>query len=178
MTAEGGADRGCRDPHPEAQQFSLDALVAPAGILLGEADDQLLNVLVEPGSPCATMWVGPGACDEAAVPAQQRLGLDEEAGPAGPGQDAADGGEQRPVGGLELGSWGLAAEHGELMAQDEDLKVLGGVAAGELDEELDGAAQRQVGKSWQHRGGLRGGRGRGGTVATRGRYELPAEDPV
>jgi hypothetical protein len=33
------------------------------------------------------------------------------------------------------------------MAQDENLEILGGIAAGELDEELDGAAQRQVGKS-------------------------------
>jgi hypothetical protein len=40
MTAEGGADRGCRDLHPEAQQFSLDALVTPPGILLGQADDR------------------------------------------------------------------------------------------------------------------------------------------
>jgi hypothetical protein len=67
---------------------------------------------------------------------------------------AADGGQQRPVGGLEVGSWGLAAEHGELVAQDEDLEILSGIAAGELDEELDeeldGAAQRQVGESWRH----------------------------
>jgi hypothetical protein len=57
-------------------------------------------------------------------------------------------------------------EHGELVAQDKDLKVLGGVAAGELGEELDGAAQRQVGKSWQHRGGLRGGGSGDATVAS------------
>ena len=147
MTAEGGADRGCRDPHPEAQQFSLDALVAPTGILLGEADDELLDVLVERGSPRATIRVGPSARDEAAVPAQQRLRLHQEAGPAGWGQDAADGGEQRPVGGFELGSWSLAAEHGHLMSQDEDLKILGGIASGEEGEQLDGAAQRQVGES-------------------------------
>jgi hypothetical protein len=115
MTAEDGANRGCRDPHPEVQQFSLDALVAPAGILLGEAEDELLDVLVERGSPGSASWVGPGARDEAAVPAQQGLRLHQEAGPAGPGQDAADGGEQRPVGGFELGSWSLAAEDGELV---------------------------------------------------------------
>jgi len=34
---------------------------------------------------------------------------------------------------------------------DEDLEILGSVAAGELDEQLDGAAERQVGESWQHR---------------------------
>jgi hypothetical protein len=36
------------------------------------------------------------------------------------------------------------------VAQDEDLKLLGGIAAGEEGEQLDGAAQRQVGESWQH----------------------------
>ena len=85
------------------------------------------------------------------MPAQQRLRPDEEAGPARPRQDAADGREQGPVGRFELRSWRLAAEHGQLMAQDEDLKFLGGVAAGEEGEELDGAAQHQGGKSWQHR---------------------------
>jgi hypothetical protein len=142
MTAQDEADRRCRDPHPHAQQLALDALVAPTGILLGEADDQLLEVLVERGSPRATTGVGPGARDEAAVPAQQGLWLDQEAGPAGSGQDAADGGEQGPVGGFELGPWSLAAEHGELVAQDEDLKILGGIAAGEQGEQPDGAAQR------------------------------------
>jgi hypothetical protein len=29
---------------------------------------------------------------------------------------------------LELGTWDLAAEHGELVTQDEELQVLGGIA--------------------------------------------------
>jgi hypothetical protein len=41
---------------------------------------------------------------------------------------------------------------GELVAQDEDLQVLGGVAAGEQGEQLDGAAQGQAGESRQHPG--------------------------
>jgi hypothetical protein len=81
MTAEGGADRGCRDLHPEAQQFSLDALVAPAGMLLGQADDQLLDVVVQRW-PAGLVWVGPGASDQASVPAQQHLRPDEETRPA------------------------------------------------------------------------------------------------
>ena len=39
-----------------------------------------------------------------------------------------------------------------LVRQDKDLEVLGGVTAAELGEELDGAAQGQVGRSWQHCG--------------------------
>ena len=116
LTAGGAAGRGCRDPHPGAPQFSLDALVAPAGVLLGEADDELLDLRVEGWTPRSTPRIGPHPFDQLPVPAQQRLGPDEEGRPVGPGKDAADGGEQRPVGGLELGSWSLAAEDGELVA--------------------------------------------------------------
>jgi hypothetical protein len=38
---------------------------------------------------------------------------------------------------------GVAAQHGELVAQDEDRQVLGGVTAGEQGEQLDGAAQHE-----------------------------------
>jgi len=58
------------------------------------------------------------------MPAKQRLGLDEEAGPADSRQRAAEGGEQRPVGGLQPRSWDLAAEHAELVTQDEKFQVL------------------------------------------------------
>jgi hypothetical protein len=37
------------------------------------------------------------------------------------------------------------------VAQDEDLQVLGGVSAGEQGEQLDGAAQHEIGKFQQHR---------------------------
>jgi hypothetical protein len=98
----------------------------------------------------AAMRVGPRAGDQAAMPAPQGVRGDQEARPAVAWQDAADRGEQGAVGGFQPGSWELASQDGELLAQDQDLQVLGGVAAGELGEELDGAAQRQVGESGQH----------------------------
>ena len=156
VTLSRRADGGCRDPNAEVQQFTLDALVAPARVLGGQADDQLLDVLVELWSPLATARVGPRACDEAPVPAQQRLGGGEEAGPAGSGEDPADRGQQGAVGGLEPGTWGLAAQHTKLVAQHEDLQVLGGVAAGEHREQPDGAAERRVGEFGEHPSGLRG----------------------
>jgi hypothetical protein len=36
------------------------------------------------------------------------------------------------------------------MPQDEDLKILGSITASEQREQLDGAAQRQVGEFGQH----------------------------
>jgi hypothetical protein len=86
------------------------------------------------------------------MPAQQRLRCDEEAGPTVAWENAADGGEQGAVGGFQLGPGGLPLEDGELVAQHQDLQVLGGVTAGEQGEQLDGAAQGQVGESRQHEG--------------------------
>ena len=70
------------------------------------------------------------------------------------GEDAADRGEQGAVIRLQPRAWNLAAQHAELVAQDEDLQVLAGVAAAEQGEQLDGAAQRQVGEFRQHQVGL------------------------
>jgi hypothetical protein len=91
--------------------------------------------------------------DQLPVPAQQRVGLDEEARPAGSGEDAADRGEQGAVGGLQPRAWNLAAQQAELVAQEEDLQVLAGVVAAELGEQLDRVAQRQVGEFRQHQVG-------------------------
>ena len=49
-----------------------------------------------------------------------------------PTEPAADRREQGPVGRLQPGSRRLAAQDDELMAQDEDLEIFGGVATGEL----------------------------------------------
>jgi hypothetical protein len=127
VPTQDGADGSGGDLDAEALEFPLDPLVAPARVLPGQADDQLLHVIVQRWSSGLMVRVRPGAGDQAAVPAQQRLRPDEEAGPAAPGQDAADRGEQRPVGGLELGPRRLAAQHRELVAQDEDFQLLIGI---------------------------------------------------
>ena len=116
VAVQRGTDRGCRHPNAEVQQLSLDALVSPARVLGGQADDQLLHVFVQRWSPVSTMWVGPGAGDHSSMPAQQRLRGDDEAGPAGSGQQSADGGEHGAVGGFQPGSRGLAAKHRQLVA--------------------------------------------------------------
>jgi hypothetical protein len=47
VAAQRRADRGRRDAHAEPLQLALDPLVAPAGVLFGQADDQLLHLLVQ-----------------------------------------------------------------------------------------------------------------------------------
>jgi hypothetical protein len=132
-------DRGGRDPHAKPEELALDALVAPPRVLRGEADNQLLDVVVQWWPAGLAMRVGPRAGDQPAVPAQQRLRLDEEAGPPGSGQDAADRGEQGPVGRFQPGTRDLATQDGELVAEHHDLQVFGGITAGGRREQLDGA---------------------------------------
>jgi hypothetical protein len=59
MAAKRRADRGGRDLNPEVLQLALDPLVAPGEVLPGQADDQLLHLLVQwPARPAVR--VGPG----------------------------------------------------------------------------------------------------------------------
>jgi hypothetical protein len=101
MAAERFADHGRRDPHVEAEQFALDPLVAPAGIVLCQAGRSAVGWLHQAvdgrthDGDRSTLWRPGGGA------AQQRLRLDEEARLAGPRQHAANGSQQGPIGRLE-----------------------------------------------------------------------------
>jgi hypothetical protein len=114
-------------------------------------NDQLPHTTIKSRTSCSATRVGPRAGDQATVPAQQRVGLDQEAGSATSGQHAADRGERRPVGGFQPGAGDPAAQHRELVAQNQDLQVLGSITAGEQDEQLDGPVQREVRECREHR---------------------------
>ena len=71
------------------------------------------------------MRVGPATADERPVPAQDRLGGDEEGSPALPWHETGQGGDECPVGPRESGPTDLAAQDGQLVAEQEDLRLLG-----------------------------------------------------
>ena len=61
------------------------------------------------------------------MPAEERCRGDEEGGPSVPREGPARRREEHPVDGPELGSARRPLQHPELMAEDEDLEVLGAV---------------------------------------------------
>src|SRR6266568_1448691 len=65
VAAQRGADRGRRDAQAKLEQLALGALVAPARVLAGQANDQLLQFLVEWRASWSAVRVGPGAGDQA-----------------------------------------------------------------------------------------------------------------
>jgi hypothetical protein len=68
---------------------------------------------------------GPATGHHGPVPAQQGLGSDQEHRPARGWEQPAPRREQRSVGGLSAGPWMLAAQHRQLVAQHQDLDLLG-----------------------------------------------------
>ena len=81
------------------------------------------------------------------MPAQQRVGLHEEDRPPVTSQDASERGEEHAVDGFEPGSGHLTVQHGELMAQHEDLGVFGAVASTAQHEEIHDEADQTVEKT-------------------------------
>ena len=79
VAAQRGPDRGGGDLYAELEQLALDSLVAPARILCRQLDDQLLQVRGQWRPAGLAVGVGLRAGDQPPVPAQQRVGLDEEA---------------------------------------------------------------------------------------------------
>jgi len=63
------------------------------------------------------------------MPAQDRARGDQAMGPQCAGQSPDEGGEHGPVRPVQAWSWVGAAQDGHLMAQHEELDVLGGGCA-------------------------------------------------
>jgi hypothetical protein len=85
--------------------FILDAAVAPAGIVLGHADDEVAHRLHEPWPADAVSLIGVLRREQLAVPAQAQDGVGGDAG-GDPGkqitsEDVALGGESAPLSEVE-----------------------------------------------------------------------------
>ena len=116
VTAKQHGDGTSRDTDTEVLQLTFDPQVAPARVLLGQAQNQSPDLAIDgPGAPAAAAGVSTSHY-ESLVPAQQRLGTNEERAASsfvagcgwlqpearGPGayiQGASLGGEGSPPGG-------------------------------------------------------------------------------
>ena len=71
------------------------------------------------------------------MPTQDRVGLHHEDGPAVTAEDASERGEDRSVGGFEARPDDLALQHGELVAQHQDLDIFGTIPAATQHQQVD-----------------------------------------
>ncbi|MGW4464743.1 hypothetical protein [Micromonospora sp. NPDC004704] len=122
----------------------MDAAVPPRRILRRESQYQVADLLVDRWPARPGMRVRPPSGDQVTMPAQQRGRGDEEHRPAWAGQQPRQHRQYHPVGGLEIGAGHLAAQHRHLMAEHQDLHILGPLVAGELGQHLQDLAKQQV----------------------------------
>ncbi len=121
-------DRVRADPVSQAEEFALDALVAPARVLPGQLLHQGAD-LVRDRWPFQRVRVGPFPRDQSPVPGQQRGWCHDPVQPPVPGQHPGQGGQHGTASPVRLWPGNLPAQHGYLMPQYQDLRVLDGVTA-------------------------------------------------
>jgi hypothetical protein len=93
--------------------------------------------------------MGPAPPDQAGVPAQQgaRAGNQAQLAEMTAGQHPGQRSHDRPVGPGQPRCPDVALEHGDLVAQEEDLGILDAAGAGEQGNPAEHAEHRQVSKS-------------------------------
>jgi hypothetical protein len=121
------ADRACRDADPEPAKLALNADTSPAAVLPAESDDELDELIVERGTPRASLGSStlPLATRELPMPAEQSLGRDEKTSPAPPWKESAERSEDRSVcGSVAHAAMELPLQHPDLVAKHHQLDVL------------------------------------------------------
>ena len=101
------------------------------------------------------------------MPAQDRLGSDEERRAPLREHQLGQRGDDRSIRPGETGSGNLTLEHGELVAEHQDLCVLGGVVHPEDPEQFDDSADYAVQEAERH--------GRGASLSPSWRVKLTTE---
>ena len=90
------------------------------------------------------MRVGPVVRDEASMPTQDRVGLTRKIDQRSRPSTRDKRGEDRSVVGFEARTRDLALQHRELMAQHEDLDILGTLPATAQHQQVDHEPDKTV----------------------------------
>jgi hypothetical protein len=143
-------DAARRDGEAELAELAGDAWVAPARVLARELEHELADVLGEWRASRPARRGRPFAADEFAVPAQQRLWSDGEAAAPVGRELPGECGQEGAVGRLELRPGFLASEHGELVAEREQLDFLSEAVMSAGREQSQDGGEGEVAEGEQH----------------------------
>ena len=99
MATENPSDRAGRDAETELSQVALDADTSPTPILPTEANNEPDQIIGHRWAPRASLLspTPPLVLGSFAMPAQQRLGGDQEGSPPCPREQTAECGENGPI---------------------------------------------------------------------------------
>jgi hypothetical protein len=134
----------------EAGEFAVDPSISPGGVLGGQAHDQGTQASGDGRSTGPDRLGGPAAGDQLAVPAQDGGRCDEQPEGSAGRKQSGEGGDQGAVGPGYSRAWRAPLEHGELVAQNQDLDVLGGVGSGAQHDPAEERGEHLVDQSQRH----------------------------
>jgi hypothetical protein len=143
---------GRRDSYAEFRQFAMDPAVSPQRILLcqanGKAGDALDRRRAAGLAPLACVVLLRG---QLAVPGQQRRGRDrKDLAPAPARYEPCQRSEPDPVSGLVSRPADVAAQHRVLVAQNQQLGVLGQITTEQHDQQPEHGTDDHVNKGEDH----------------------------
>jgi len=143
---EDGPEGGGADVDAETGELAVDGESAPWGAVAGFPRLRFPRPLSKPD---VRLSPHPAVSDQLAVPAQDGGRRDQEPESSVDREQSDEGGDQGAVGPGHWRAWRTPLNYGELVAQHEDLDVLGGVGPGaqhdpaqEIDEHLVDQPQR------------------------------------
>ena len=143
----GGCGGWCRRRMvSEAGELALDAAVSPGGF---SAARRMTSSRSSCRGAAGPVRVGPFPGDQAAVPGQQRGRGDEPVAAQRGGRSRARA--DRRARSDQWAGWAeLAAKHHDLVAQDQDLRVLGRLSAAQQDQPAEDPGHDQVQQTGRH----------------------------
>jgi len=142
--------RRLADSVTEPAQFTVHPAISPGWVLPGKPQYQVADVLASSRSAWLVR-VCPFACDQPAVPGQQRPRRDEPMGTQHGWQQPSQRRQDRPVGPVRPGPGDLTAEHRDLMTEHHDLRILGRLAATQQHQPAEDPDHDQVEQAKGHR---------------------------
>ena len=112
-------DGARRQAHSELEQLTLDPAIAPSRVLSRQAHDECGRLVIDGWTTWWAMGVRPASGHQLTVPCQQRARRYSKSVPLGTRKQAAQGGQQRTIGGPVGGSSHLASKYCEFVAKSE-----------------------------------------------------------
>jgi hypothetical protein len=134
-------------------KLALNANTTPAAVLPTESDDELDDLIVERGTSRTSQGSPslPLASRELPMPAEQRLGRDEEATPARPCKYSAENSEDRSIRGpVADAARELPLEQADLVAKHHQLDVLVQSCPSARSQPTEDPARDEVAKAEGH----------------------------
>src|ERR1019366_4539073 len=109
-----------------------------------QAEDQLYGIVGKRRATGAGVWVGPPSPDESALPVEDRPWCDQKRAPSLARHETGEEGDEGPIGPGEAGTGDLTTQNCQLVAQHENLRVLGHLVHPIHEDQLEDAPEEPV----------------------------------